>query len=321
MRFRIVAVAELGGAAIDPVGVQPRALLDSIRDGRPIWTLPGQGEPGLETLELLRNIEADILIDATPTDLTEESVGIRLTRTALRQGWDVVLADKGPVAMAYYDLAALASVGPNSPITRGRPTVQFSAAAAGALPIVSLGRGLIGCTIDSFEGVLNGTSHLILGLMESGVEFGRALAEAQRQGKAETDPRLDVDGWDPAAKLVIIANAVLDAHVSLADVAIQGISGVTTADLKRARMDERRILPLAQCKRTRDGWSLSVGPTAVPLSNPLARLDPSDLGVVFTADQVPRVAASTTESGAPSAATAVLRDLVSVAQTRMALGN
>jgi homoserine dehydrogenase len=320
VRFRLVAVAELGGAAIDPAGVQPRALVDLIRDGGPIWTLPRRGEPGLEALDVVRSVEADVVVGATPTEHTRESIGFRLTRAALDRGWDVVLADKGPLAIAYYELAALASIGPNAPITRDRPTIQFSAATAGALPIVALGRGLIGCTIQSIEGVLNGTSHLILGLMERGADFEAALGEAQRQGKAETDPRLDVDGWDAAAKLVIVANAVLDARVGLADVAIQGISGVTTGDLEEARRDNRRLVPLAQCSRSNGGWSLSVAPRALPLGHSLAKLDPTDLGVAFTTDQVPRVVASTTETGAGSAATAVLRDLVAVAQARAALG-
>lgn len=319
VRFRLVAVAELGGAAIDPAGLQPGDLVNFVRDGRPIWTLPRHGEPGLEALDVLESVGADVLVGVTPTEHTQESIGFRLTRAALRRRWDVVLADKGPLAIAYQELAALASVGPSLPITRDRPTIQFSAATAGALPVVALGRGLIGCTIQSIEGVLNGTSHLVLGLMERGADFQAALQEAQRQGKAEADPRLDVDGWDAAAKLVIVANAVLNIPVSLGDVAIEGISGVTTADLEAARSSERRLVPIARCSRTNGGLSLSVRPTALPLEHPLAKLDPTDLGVAFTTDQVPRLVASTTETGAGSAAAAVLRDLVAVAQARTAL--
>jgi homoserine dehydrogenase len=319
VRFRLVAVAELGGAAVAPAGLQPEALVRLIRGGRPIWTLPGRGQPGLEAHDVLQNVEADILIDATPTEHKRSAIGFRLTCAALQQGWDVVLADKGPLAIAYHELAGLASMGPNCPITSDRPTIQFSAATAGALPIISLGRSLVGCTFQRIEGVLNGTSHLILGLMELGADFQTALGEAQQQGKAETDPLLDVNGWDAAAKLVIIANAVLDAHVSLSDVAIEGISGVTAADLKAARAKGRRILPLAQCRPANGGWALVVGPTAVPIGHALAKLDPTDLGVAFTTDQVPRLVASTTETGAGSAASAVLRDLVAVARARMIL--
>ena len=321
VRFRLVAVAELGGAAIDPEGIEPGALVESIRAGRPIWTLPGRGRPGVDAFEVLRDVDADVLIGATPTRLTHDSVGLDLTRAALGRGWDVVLADKGPLATAYYELAELAAVGPGVAITRDRQTLQFSAATAGALPSVALGRSLAGCTIKSIEGVLNGTSHLILGLMEGGADFQSALAEAQRQSKAEADPRLDVEGWDPAAKLVIIANAVLDAHVGLDDVARQGITQVTLAELEEARAKGQRIIPLAQCRRNGDGWSLSVGPAAVPLGYALAKLDPTDLGIMFTAEEVPRVVASTTETGAESAATAILRDLVAVAQARAALGD
>jgi homoserine dehydrogenase len=320
VRFRLVAVAELGGAAIDPGGLEPRALVDATRDGRPIWTLPGQGKPEIDALEVLRTVDADVLVGATPTSLTHDSVGLDLTRAALRQGWDVVLADKGPLAKAYYELAELASVGPGARITRDRPTIQFSAATAGALPMVAFGRGLVGCTITSVEGVLNGTSHLILGLMEDGVGYDAALAEAQRRGKAETDPTLDVEGWDAAAKLVIVANAVLDAHVGIEDVARQGITGVTASDLAEARRNGNRILPLARCRRNGSAWSLSVEPTEVPLDHALAKLDPTDLGIMFTSEELPRALAATTETGAETAATALLRDLVAVAEARAALG-
>jgi homoserine dehydrogenase len=314
VRFRLVAVAELDGAAIDPDGLDPRALVDAVRAGRQIW------KPGVDAFEVLRSVEADVLVGATPTSLTHDSVGLDLTRAALRQEWDVVLADKGPLATSYYELAELASVGPGARITRDRPTVQFSAATAGALPMVALGRGLVGCTITSIEGILNGTSHLILGLMEDGVEFQAALAEAQRRGKAETDPRLDVEGWDASAKLVIVANAVLDAHVGLDDVARRGITDVTAAELEEARANGRRVLPLARCRRNGAGWSLSVEPTVVPLDHALAKLDPTDLGIVFTSEELPRALAATTETGAETAATALLRDLVAVAEARAALG-
>lgn len=320
IRFRLVGVAELGGAAIDPAGLEPRALVDLVRSGRPIWTIPGQGRPGVDAFEVLRSVEADVLIGATPTSLTHDSLGLDLTRAALRQGWDVVLADKGPPATSYYELAELASIGPGARITRDRPTIQFSAATAGALPMVAYGRGLVGCTITSIEGILNGTSHLILGLMEDGADFQAALAEAQRVGKAETDPRLDVEGWDAAAKLVIVANAVLDAHVALDDVARRGITGVTAAELEEARANGRRILPLARCRPNEDGgWSLSVEPTEVPADHALAKLDPTDLGIMFTADELPRALAATTETGPGTAATALLRDLVAVAEARAAL--
>jgi homoserine dehydrogenase len=319
IRFRLVGVAELGGAAIDPAGLEPRALVDLVRSGRPIWTIPGQGRPGVEAFEVLESVEADVLVGATPTSLTHDSVGLDLTRAALRQGWDVVLADKGPLATSYYELAELAAAGPGARITRDRPTIQFSAATAGALPMVAYGRGLVGCTITSIEGILNGTSHLILGLMEDGADFQAALAEAQRRGKAETDPRLDVEGWDASAKLVIVANAVLDARVGLDDVARRGITGVTAAELREARANGRRIIPLARCRRNGDGWSLAVEPTEVPLSHTLAKLDPTDLGIMFTADELPRALAATTETGAETAATALLRDLVAVAEARAAL--
>ena len=72
--------------------------------------------------------------------------------------------------------------------------------------------------------MLNGTTQGILRMMEDGTSYADALAEMQRRGLAETDPTLDVEGWDAANKIVILANAVLRRPTKLADVAVEGIT-------------------------------------------------------------------------------------------------
>ena len=76
------------------------------------------------------------------------------------------------------------------------------------------------------EAVLNGTTQGILRAMEAGGSYADVLADAQRRGLTETDPSLDIDGWDAANKLVILANAVLRQPATLADVAVEGIGGL-----------------------------------------------------------------------------------------------
>ena len=76
--------------------------------------------------------------------------------------------------------------------------------------------------------------------MAAGRDYATALAEAQRRGIAETDPSLDVEGWDTANKLVIIANSFLGIRATLADVTVKGITHLTTADLQSAALQWNR---------------------------------------------------------------------------------
>jgi homoserine dehydrogenase len=103
-----------------------------------------------------------------------------------------VLANKGPLVLAYQELAALSDLGRGTP-----PALRFSGAVGGALPTINVGRrDLAGGRITRLEAVLNSTTQLILELMTQGYSYEAALAEAQQAGIAEPDPALDVQGWD-----------------------------------------------------------------------------------------------------------------------------
>lgn len=89
-----------------------------------------------------------------------------------------------------------------------------------------LEHGLMGCEIYSIEGILNATTNYLLST-EGGVSLESGLKEAQQHGMPESDPRKDIEGWDTAAKLLILANFGLDADLSLEDIAVEGIERVT----------------------------------------------------------------------------------------------
>lgn len=223
----VVGVAELGGAAIDQDGIDLRLLIEALAAGVPLGEVAGVGRAGWSALELLRACDADVLLGATPVNLADGQPGLGLVRAALAAGTHVVLADKGPVALAYDELAAGSDLadgwgrGSGSrpealPGREGRPCLRFSATVAGALPVINIGvRDFAGEQITRIEGVFNGTSQYILRSLEAGSDFAEALADTQRRGIAEADPSLDIDGHDAAFKLLITANAVLGAGAQL----------------------------------------------------------------------------------------------------------
>lgn len=314
--IRVVGVAELGGAALSPEGLDLNALM-MVRDGHgPVWALAGAGARSMSSTELIESVEADCLVEATPTNLTTGAPGLDIVRVAIRRGLDIVLANKAPLVLAFHEITAQTQWHYSAAPTSDLPRLRFSATAAGALPAVQLGQSLVGCRIESIEGVLNGTSHVVLRMMERGVEYEEALERVKAKGMAESDASLDVGGLDAAGKLVILANAVLGVPSCLADVSVAGIDGVTPRELALASSNGCRVVLLASARRTADDWKLDVRPTQLDVGHPLALLGDQDMGVVFVSDRVPRLTATTTEPSGMPAATAVLRDVVALASSR-----
>ena len=193
-----------------------------------------------------------------------------------------------------------------------RIRILFSGTVAGALPVVNIGtRDLNVCAVERVEGIFNSTTNYILCRMEDeGLSFREALAGAQEGGIAERDPTLDIDGWDAANKLVIVANSVLNRPTRLQDVDVTGIREISREDLLSARSEGRAIKLLATAVRNGDDYELVVRPTSLPLSHPLAGLRLWDMGVVYHTDTMGTLTAIIEEQGAMPTAAAVLRDMI-----------
>lgn len=199
-RLRCVGVADSSGVAADPAGLDIAAVAALKRAGGRIAALP-QFRPDLTAAELAATAEAEVLFEATPTSLTDGEPGLSIVRAALASGKHAILASKGPLVLAYQELAALSDLAG----ARTAPALRFSGAVGGALPTINIGRrDLAGSRISRAELVVNGTTQVILEQMAEGRSFDAALAEAQSQGIVEPDASLDVDGWDAANKLIIL---------------------------------------------------------------------------------------------------------------------
>jgi homoserine dehydrogenase len=318
IEFMVVGAADSAGAAFDNAGLDRGAVLAAKERGDSVGSLPRVGHPGMSALELLRSIRADAMLESTPVDLRTGQPGLDIVRTALRQGAPVVLANKGPLALAYSELAALSDLADSA-----SPALRFSACVGGALPTINLGvRDLAGVRILRVEAVLNGTTQHMLRAMEQGRDYAEVLADAKQRGLTETDPSLDVDGWDAAFKLVILANAVLRQPATVADVEVEGIGRLTPQLLEAAAHRGERIVLLCLAEPIRDragSFRLSVAPTALSLDHPLARMDGDEMGVVYHTDIAGRASATSLERDPVPTASAMLRDLLEIAD-RQPLG-
>jgi homoserine dehydrogenase len=234
---------------------------------------------------------------------------LSVIRDALARKIPVVTANKGPLVLAYPELAARAR--------QNRVPLLHSAAVTGGLPTLNIGTRDLGVTaIERFEGIVNGTTNYILSRMAQGQTYAEALKHAQDIGMAEADPTLDVDGWDAANKLVIIANAVLHRPTTLKDVTVEGIRKITPDDLRAAEEHRQTIKLIALAERVGKNYNLSVKPTWLDKTHPLARLGAGMMGVIYETDINGTIFASIEEQDPYPTAAAVLRDLVQCATMR-----
>lgn len=184
LRLVLAAAVDIGGAAVtDSADGLPAAdLLAGIRRGHAVEDFGEFGRPGLTGAEAIDEAAAGVLIEATPTNLTDGEPGRTHIMAALRQGMEVISANKGPIVLFHEEIHELAR--------QHQCGVHISAATAAALPTLDVARVcLAGTRILCVEGILNGTTNYILSRMRTdGVAYETALEEAQQLGIAETDP-------------------------------------------------------------------------------------------------------------------------------------
>jgi len=249
---------------------------------------------------------ADIFVDLTLTNLKDGEPGLSAIRAALKLKRAVVTANKGPLVLAYPELAALAR--------SNHVSLLHSAAVTGGLPTLNIGTRDLGVTtIDKVEGILNGTTNYILSRMSEGQAYDEALKHAQTIGMAEADPSLDVDGWDAANKLVIIANAVLRRPTTLKDLQVEGIRQITSQDLQAAKERGQVIKLVALAEKMGPSYTLSVRPTRLDAHHPLAKVGAGMMAVIYHTDINGTIYAHIEEHDPYPTAAAVLRDIVNAA--------
>ncbi|MCH2412199.1 MAG: homoserine dehydrogenase [Acidimicrobiales bacterium] len=261
--------------------------------------------------EVFTTDAAAIVADPDIDVVVEVMGGIEPARelivAALENGKPVVTANKELLAWhgaELYSIAEAAGV-----------DLLFEAAVAGAIPIMRpLRESFAGEPITRVMGIINGTTNFILTKMsEEGAAYADALAEAQRLGYAEADPTAVVEGHDAGAKVAIIAPLAFGAEVVADDVYLEGISGVSAADIEAAAHLGHCIKLLAVAERRGDEIGVRVHPTLVPNDHPLAAVNDSFNAVFVEGDAVGEVMLYGRGAGGRPTASAVFGDLIDAA--------
>lgn len=297
---RIVCVMDSRTVVRDPAGIDMKAL-EKRKDEK--------GTVGDETytdsLAVIDSVGFDLLVEVSPTNIEDGGAGLRNIRRALERGKDVITVNKGPLALCFKELLDLA--------VQNECKLKFEGSVGGAMPIINLCHSnLRGEKIRSIRGILNGTCNYILTKMDNGQPFEQALKEAQQRGYAETDPTNDIEGFDAAAKVTILANSVFHRDVTIRDVKITGISSITPDAIALAASRNMVIRLIGEVSDTK----LEVSPRLIPKGHPLAISGTLNKAMI-DADLAGPITVSGRGAGRIETASAILGDLLSVMDSRI----
>ena len=304
LRPKIVGIVDRKGAAISPAGVDVKKALNSKKRS---GTLEGLGHEvyheGRTGIDAIKDVECEVVIEATPTELTKGEPGLSHVKTAMMEGRHVICTNKGPLAIAMPALIELAH--------HNGVVFKFSGTVGGGTPILDFAKKCLeGSKIKSISGILNGTSNYVLSKMTAeGVAMKEALAEAQKLGYAEADPTYDVGGFDTACKLVITSNYVLGTSMSIRDLDIKGIAEVSKSDIEGARMRGNVIKLIGKVEK-----AARVAPQEIPMTHPL-NVSGTFNAVSFDTYPAGEITLVGKGAGGKETASSVLRDLIEVRRT------
>ena len=262
---------------------------------------PGKTE--MSVAEAVAKLDYDVLIELTTLSIErrgEPAVGF--VKQALKRGIHVVTANKGPAAFALTELQELAH--------RGACRFLFESAVLDGLPVFNLQRRCLSASRTArLEGILNCTSNFVLARALEQGELAGAIAEAQRQGFAEADPRLDLLGWDAAAKITILANSLLQGELTPLDVPRDEVTASLVEELEKVRRPGDCWRLVAKARGHGTEVEARVELMNVPPEHPFRTLGPSSGGLLVESDLTGRLFFAQNDPDLTDTAYGVIQDL------------
>ena len=290
------------GAAVNPDGIDLESALAMIDAGDSLDPLSMEPTPQ-NGVEFILSCTADVLFENTPVSYHDGQPATEHISAALSTGMHAITANKGPVVHAYRELTRLAQA-------HGRKFLFESTVMDGA-PVFSLWRETLpAAELQSFRGVLNSTTNLILTLMEQGKPFEEAVAYTQSIGIAETDPTGDIEGWDAAIKVSALVTVLMDVNLKPSDVERKGIDSLHSEDIKSASAKGKRWKLICQAERTNTGITTSVRPELLDPSDPLYSVMGTSSAVTFHSDILGPLTITESDPGPHTTAYGLLADFI-----------
>ncbi len=265
--------------------------------------------------ELLTTDPADILDDPSIDIVVEVLGGIHpaldYSLKALASGKSLITANKDMIAEYGKELFAAAET--------GGADLFFEGSVGGGIPII---RPLKNCLsanrIMEIMGIINGTTNYMLTKMtRESSDYDEILREAQDKGYAEADPASDVEGYDAARKLAILASIAFNTRVTLHDVYIEGITRISAKDIEYARELNYTVKLLGIAKDTPEGIEVRVHPCFIPYSHPLASVNDVFNAIFVRGDAVGETMFYGRGAGEMPTGSAVAADIMDAARDKL----
>jgi len=288
---RLVGVCNSSSGLIDQEGLQSTQWLDK-----------SKYQTDLTEQQFLEQVRADVIIETGPSDYVTGGKGLFYLNYALTHNMNAIAVSKGALVVDGKKLSSLAHT--------HQQKLFFSGATAAALPTVDLFEyNLAGCQILEVEGVFTGTTNFILNdMLQHECAFAESLEKAQAKGIAEPDSSFDVDGWDTAAKITILANTVLGADVKIQDIPRQSISHVTADDIRDWKKENLvpRLVGFIHIENQQIQTGVEL--RLVPTNHPFAHLQGSNKCIRVLTKEMGELVVSGGASAPLATAAAALKD-------------
>lgn len=299
---RIVAIVDSSGAAVKQDGLDLRLALATKEDKGKISDYPKFGRPEISGVEILDEVDSDVAIEVTPTNIIDGEPGLSHIARAIDRGNHLITSNKGPLALAFDELVKSAR--------DNGVEFRYTATVGGGTPIISLAkRCLAGNAVLSVRGILNGTTNYVLTRMtKEGLGMEEVLESARHLGLAEKDPSYDIDGIDTACKIVILANALIGRSATFKDVEeVTGIRGIAKEEVEEARARGFAIKLIG----TADSSTLRVHPEPIPIGSPLC-VDGTLNAIILETDLAKEITIIGRGAGPMETASTILNDLFDI---------
>jgi homoserine dehydrogenase len=302
--IRIVAICDLyKGSIADPDGFDPQALLDHVNEKGDLKEFPAP-DSGWDAGETIKNSDANVLVELAFTDLRTGEPALSHMIQALESGMHVSTTNKGPAALHFPKLLEL------SKAHGGQIGVEGTVMSG--TPALAMGNNMLAAAgITRIQGILNGTTNYILGEMENGADYADALKDAQAKGYAEADPAGDVDGHDAAAKVVILANLMMNQKMTMADVSCIGISGITRTEIESAQTKNQRWKLIGTIENVDGQIQGSVKPVKLDSTHPLYGVGGATNAITYSTDLLGDVTLIGPGAGRIETGYAIIGDILS----------
>lgn len=259
-----------------------------------------------DSKKIIEDNEIDIIVEV----VGGKDFAYSLLDNALDKGKNVVTANKALLAEKGSSLFLKAA--------KNNKIIGFEAAVAGGIPIIRAMRdGLVGNDISAIYGILNGTANFVLTKMsKDNMEFSAALKEAQELGFAEADPTFDVEGFDAAHKICLLASLAYGKYYPYEDISVKGISSISALDFKNAHSMGYEIKLIASCKKDINGSPLiSVEPVLLDRDSSLAKIDYEFNSIYVLTDNTGPTQYIGKGAGSLPTGSAIVADIVEIAKS------